>query len=174
MSVEELQYVEEHGPGIAELPDGAELPPEDLDGAPELRLYPGWELGTVEQFLKGTGAGLHFMIGAAENDWRMTEEDLERMAPPLTRIMNRWEPALRLSPVADPMLFAHGAFLYAWRSMLERKRANYDAEREEQQGPAVGYERAAPAGPESNGASAAAEDEQPATYFPTGGADDDQ
>jgi hypothetical protein len=175
--VEELEYVEERGPGILELPESSEQPPA-AEGPPEAQLYPGWELEHIEQFLKGTGAGIHFMIGAAENDWRMTEEDLERMAPPLTRIANRWQPALRLSPIADPALFAHGAFLYAWRSMLERKRALYDAERQEPE-PGAAYERAAapaaaPAGAESNGAAAPDSDEEPRTYFSQGGEDDEQ
>jgi hypothetical protein len=125
MPVAEVDYVEQAGPGIPELPDA---PPSDAlpAGQPVAPIYPGWEQGTVEQFLRGTGAGIHMLIGASERDWLMTEKDLERIAPPLTRICNRWEPALRLSPIADPLLVAHGFALYGWRSALERQRALRD------------------------------------------------
>jgi hypothetical protein len=142
-ALDEIDYLEESGPGIPELPEGpaadqvpagaiAEIPPS----------YPGWEPETVEQFLKGTGYGIHMLIGQAENDWKMTETDLERIVPPLTRICNRWEPALRLSPIADPLLVAHGFALYGWRSALERQRALKD--KQAGQRPATGerYERA--------------------------------
>jgi hypothetical protein len=82
---------------------------------------------------------LHMLAGVAEKDWLMTVADLDRIAPPLTRIANRYEPALRLSPLADPLLVAHGFALYGWRSALERKRALRDAEEQEPAGD--GYER---------------------------------
>jgi hypothetical protein len=132
MSDIEVDYLEERGPGIAELPtgqDGMVLlggdPAEEEQQAPPV--YPGWEQETVEQFLMGFGAGTHMLIGAAEKDWLMTKRDLARIAPPLTRIMNRWEPAVRMSPYADPLLVAHGFALYGWRSGLERNRALRDA-----------------------------------------------
>lgn len=135
MSDLEVDYLEERGPGVAELPaaqDGMVLlggDPAEEEPAPPV--YPGWEQETVEQFLMGFGAGTHMLIGAAEKDWLMTRRDLERIAPPLTRIMNRWEPAVRMSPYADPLLVAHGFALYGWRSALERNRALRDQAAEE-------------------------------------------
>lgn len=138
MSTVEIDYLEEGGPGIPELAEGPPAPdvPVGEDGPP---LLPGWEQETIETFLQGTGAGVHMLIGQTERDWLMTKKDLERIAPPLTRIANRWEPALRLSPIADPLLVAHGFALYGWRSALEAKRAQRDAEEEQLQGP--GYVR---------------------------------
>jgi hypothetical protein len=134
MSEEAIDYLERTGgPGITELPD--RIDPLDLPGAEdagaaggegEPSLFPGWEQGTVEQFLRGGGAGIHMLIGAGEKDWLLTKQDLDRIAPPLTRIANRWEPALRLSPFADPILLSYGVVLYAWRSALERQRALRD------------------------------------------------
>ncbi len=132
----DIDYVEETGPGIPELPAAA-VPEVEPEGATEQAL-PGWELETIEQFLRGTGAGLHMLAGVTDKDWLMTQADLERIAPPLTRIANRYEPVLRLSPVADPLLVAHGFALYGWRSALERKRALRDAE--EQAAAGDGYE----------------------------------
>jgi hypothetical protein len=149
----EVDYLEESGPGITELPAAGAVPqPSPLGGEPPPQ-YPGWEQETIETFLQGFGSGVHMLIGQSEKDWMMTKKDLERIAPPLTRIANRWEPALRLSPVADPLLVAHGFALYGWRSALERQRALRDQEELVEPGP--GYE---PAGePSTNGAGPAVE-----------------
>lgn len=126
---EEVDYVEQAGPGILELPEGeaAEEQQQALQGE-VLEELPRWEQAAVEQFLMGTGSGLHYMFGVAERDWAMTKTDLERIAPALTRICNRYEPVARLAPIADPLLVAHGLVLYAWRSELERVRALRDRE----------------------------------------------
>jgi len=152
--VAELDYTEGTGPGIPDLsqppPRASGAPPPREPPAPseqerqqELAALPGWEQGTVEQFLKGTGAGVHMLVGVADSDWLLTEKDLERIAPPLTRILNRYEPAVRVSPYADPLLVAHGFGLYGWRSALERQRALRDARREAEAGD--GYVRREPA-----------------------------
>jgi hypothetical protein len=137
----DIDYVEGNGgPGILDLGDApAPAVGEELDAATQAPIYPGWDEKTIEQFVRGTGAGIHMLAGRAEKDWVMTEKDLERIVPPLTRICNRYEPTLRLSPIADPLLVAHGFALYGWRSALEAKRAQRDAEEEAQAGP--GYER---------------------------------
>jgi hypothetical protein len=121
---DEIDYVEQRGPGIPEITAPPALPAGELDQQPEpASIYPGWEPETVEQFLSGTGHGLHLLIGAGEKDWLMTRTDLDRIAPPLTRILNRYEPSLRASVYADPLLVAHGLGLYGWRSALQRQAA---------------------------------------------------
>jgi hypothetical protein len=141
---EPLEYVEGPGPGIAELPEQTEG---DLQqGAEELRggaqpEYPGWQLDHVETFLMGLGSGIHMLIGQSEHDWEMTRADLERIAPPMMRIANRWQPALRASVYADPFMVAYGFALYGWRSALERARAIKDREAALEGAPAAGYAR---------------------------------
>jgi hypothetical protein len=173
MSETEIDYLEETGPGISELPEHVELPPGAEAEQPQ-PLYPGWDPDAVEAFVKGTGAGIHMLIGQTERDWLMTEKDLERIVPPLTRICNRWEPALKLSPVADPLLVAHGFALYGWRSALERKRAMRDAE-VELAGPRAGYvhddEDEDLAGDERGGSEISIEDLDEPSYFQNGGSD---
>jgi len=123
----EIDYVENGtGPGITELPSGVETPPGDAARGVVLDTPPGWEQEHIEQMLKGIGAGVHLLLGQNEREWLMTKEDLERMGPPATRIANRWEPALRLSPYADPVLFTYGAVLYVWRNALTMERRKKD------------------------------------------------
>jgi hypothetical protein len=116
-------YVEDSGPGFdpreqitTEIP--AVEPP-----AGEEPILERWEEATVRTALHGAGEGLHLAIGVGETDWKMTQADLDRIAPPLTRIMNRYEPTARLAPYADPILVAQGAAQYAFRSMVARKAA---------------------------------------------------
>jgi len=130
MSDVEIDYLERTtGPGITELPAGVRVQQEGTAEEPfEPSLYPGWDEEHFEIFLRGVGSGIHQLIGASEKDWLMTRTDLDRIVPPMTRIANRWEPALRLSPWADPALLIHGFALYVWRSELERRRAVKDRE----------------------------------------------
>lgn len=131
----EFDYVEGgQGPGITELPAGSAADP-DTTAAAAAAAEPAilWDQETVEQFLRGTGEGIHMLAGVGEQDWKMTERDLARIAPPLTRIANRYEPVLKLAPVADPLLVAHGFALYGWRSALERQRAIRDAQIQQRQ-----------------------------------------
>jgi hypothetical protein len=125
VSTVEIDYVEERGPGIPELPAdvrfGAQAAP---DGVPDPEvLAPAWEQEVVEQLLTGFGAGLHMAFGKAEKDLLMTQADLKRIGAPMTRILNRYEPTAALSPYADPLLVAHGFALWGWRAALERQRA---------------------------------------------------
>jgi hypothetical protein len=78
----DVDYVEQPGPGIPELPAGA--PAGVVEDAQLLPVeVPKWERETIEQLLRGTGAGVHWMWGVSERDWLMTKTDLERIAPPL-------------------------------------------------------------------------------------------
>ena len=125
-----IDYLESDGPGpgITDLPSAIEQPPAgERVGAMAVDVeLPGFQLEHVESFLKGTGAGIHLLLGQNEREWLMTKADLERMAPPLERIANRWEPALRLSPYADPLLFTYGSVLYVWRNALAVQRRKKD------------------------------------------------
>jgi hypothetical protein len=167
MPVEDHDYVEESGPGIAEL-GAAERP--TLQPPPELlEPIPKWEQATIEQLLKGTGHGIHYLAGVADDDWKMTEEDLERIAPPLTRIANRYNAIQRYAPIADPLLVGHGFVLYAWRSELERQRALRDRRDAPPTGGGDGYERAAPVERMSDEEEAVLENLERPAYFPQNG-----
>lgn len=166
--VAEVDYVEEAGPGILELPEGAPAEQQPVDGPEVLEPALRWEQDAVEDFLKGGGAILHLMIGAGEEDWKMTLEDLERIAPPLTRIANRWEPLAQLAPYADPLLVAKGFAIYGWRSALETARAKRDAQASPT-APREGYVRdQEPAGEQLVDEPVDAGEQLPADYAPPG------
>jgi hypothetical protein len=67
----------------------------------------------------------------------MSERDLERIAPPLTRILNRYEPTSRLAVASDPLLLGYGMTMYSYRSVLQA-RAAMAAQREAAEQPEGG------------------------------------
>jgi hypothetical protein len=138
-----IDYVEGGAPGIPDLPRMPDLREAQLEQEQfQPSMYPGWSEDHFHTILRGFGSGMHLLLGQTDQDWLMTQEDLDRIAPPMTRIANRWEPALKASTYADPFLVAYGLTLYTWRSMLERARALRDAEPlPDPQAPRARYER---------------------------------
>jgi hypothetical protein len=144
-TLEAIDYTEGGGPGVLELP--SEIPGVNQEQEPEVLGpgdYPGWEQEHFETVLLGIGSGVHMLIGQGETDFLMTQEDLRRIAPPMCRIANRWEPALRASVYADPILVGYGLTVWAWRGALERARAIRDREEDDGGPPAAGYVRTGP------------------------------
>ena len=137
---EPLSYVESRGPGVTELPtvEPGDRPP--IAGEVLEAEHPGWDREQIDLVLKGIGEGLHQLWGNGEDDFQMTKVDLERMGAPLHRMANRYEPLVRLSDYADPVMFTYGATMYAWRNALKRHRAILD-ERAGRTPRGAGYER---------------------------------
>lgn len=114
---------------------GPTFDPEAAAGAPPV-LHPDevlppeaeWEIETIESLLTTKGRVLHALIGVAEEDWRYTELDLAAIAPPLRRILNRYEPTKALAAHADPIVLAVAFGGYAIRSAEERRAALRDLE----------------------------------------------
>jgi hypothetical protein len=115
----ESELIGDTGPGF----DSAAAPPPPSGPAalsvPEL--VPAVDEQQIRDLLLTGGDGLHLLFGVGELDWVMTQRDLERIAPPLTRIINRYEPLARVAGQSDFLLVAFGSGMYAWRSMLERQ-----------------------------------------------------
>jgi hypothetical protein len=122
--IEELSYTEGGSPGIVAIDAAAAQ-----DVPPPIDEEAKWEEEGVREHLKMAGEGLHLAFGVAEKDWEMSKKDLDRMAGPLTRILNRYEPTARAAVVSDPILLGYGTTMYAYRSLLQR-RAVRIAERE--------------------------------------------
>lgn len=133
-----IDYVEAHGAGsVPMLPP----PPDGQAGDAQLVGEPvaaeGWVEEGVREHLVMGGEMLHAFIGVSDEDWKMSERDLERMAPPLTRILNRHEALARAAAFSDPILFTWGAGLYSYRSVLQARAARMDAAEAQAQQDAV-------------------------------------
>lgn len=113
-------FIADNGPVFDPERAAAAAPPA---AEPEAPAPIEWEEDTVKSILLLKGRALHAGIGVADQDWRYTELDLAAIAPPLTRIANRYEPVQRLAKHADPLilLFAFGG--YGVRSLEERAAA---------------------------------------------------
>jgi hypothetical protein len=91
-----------------------------LPGGGELGLQVEEE--TVRGFLTAQGELAHLAIGVGELDWRYTEADLRAIAPPLTRIVNRYPAAAEtVAALGDPAAAGIGLFNYGLRSLQERR-----------------------------------------------------
>jgi hypothetical protein len=78
----------------------------------------------VRSVLGNGGDMLHALVGVGEYDLVMTEADLDRIAPPLTRIVNRYEPVKAVAGHSDEAAVAIGFGMYGWRTALERRAVN--------------------------------------------------
>ncbi len=90
----------------------------------------------VRQWLDLAGAGLNFTLPGRkyglDDAWRMTQRDLDEIAPPLCRIVNR-HPALRAVATradVDALTVAFGFGRYAFRNLGEVAEARREAEGE--------------------------------------------
>jgi hypothetical protein len=105
-----------------------EEPEHDLDGATLHELPPPvdlWDERRVEQILVAKGEILHQLVAVeqASREWRYTETDLKAIAPPLTAILNRYEPTRAAAHVGDELALVIGFGGYTARSIMERRQA---------------------------------------------------
>jgi hypothetical protein len=108
------------GPGFT--PGATAAEPGEPGDQPAL---PGWPDDVAEEqvrsFLMTVGDAAHAVAGVGELDWRFTEKDQDRLAPPMTRITNRYETLRAVAGHSDELAVAIGMGLWGWRSMLERR-----------------------------------------------------
>lgn len=109
-------------PGPAFDPGGEEAPeqPQEADLRALPALEPEWDEEALQRLLLAKGELLHTFAGVAENDWRYTAADLKAIAPPLSRILNRYPATRAVSTAQDPLALAIGVSAYAIRSGRER------------------------------------------------------
>lgn len=117
-SSSESPYTASAGPGFDERQTPPEAPTEEAQGIGAFAAE--WEQEQVSDWLKNTGALMHAGFGVGEHDWEMTRADLERIAPPATRILNRYQFTKAIAAYSDPAAVAIGTGLWGWRSTLER------------------------------------------------------
>lgn len=115
-------FIADAGPAFDPEAAAAEAPPTPPPFAAEQLLELEWEEDAIKGLLGLQGRVLHAAIGVSEQDWTYTDLDLQAIAPPLTRICNRYEPIRQYARHADPVALATGLAAYATRSLLERRR----------------------------------------------------
>jgi hypothetical protein len=112
-------FVGDAGPGF-DAAGAGDAPPAGPD-VPLEAFTPDVDEEQIRSALRNLGDGAHAVIGVGELDWCMTQTDLERIAPPLTRIVNRYPALAAAAGHSDELAVAIGTGLYTWRSLLERQ-----------------------------------------------------
>jgi hypothetical protein len=115
-------FIDDPGPAFDSKQAAAEPAPEPP--APELAagvVDVGWEEDTVRSLLSAEGQVVHSLAGVADDDWLWLSHELDAIAPPLTRILNRY-PALRAAAEAgDGMAVMIALGGHVTRSYMTRR-----------------------------------------------------
>jgi hypothetical protein len=113
-------FIGDPGPAFDSKQAAAEPAPEP---PPELTpvVEVGWEEDTVRSLLSAEGQVVHSLAGVGDDDWLWLAHELDAIAPPLTRILNRY-PALRAAAEAgDGMAVMIGLGGHVTRSYMTRR-----------------------------------------------------
>ncbi|MFL5910773.1 MAG: hypothetical protein ACJ768_09435 [Gaiellaceae bacterium] len=115
-------------PGPAFDPEGAPAAPEPEEDRSGWFEDPHWEESTIRDALVLQGEIAHSLVEwRLELDgtdvWQHTQKDLRAIAPPLTRILNRYEPTRLAAAAGDEALLAAGLMRYASRNVMRTRRA---------------------------------------------------
>jgi hypothetical protein len=80
-----------------------------------------WDPAVVKSMLQAQGSALHAVAGKAEQDWIYTKDELSAIAPPLTRILNRYDATRVAAATGDELALILGLTGHTMRSLQERK-----------------------------------------------------
>jgi hypothetical protein len=139
-------FVGNTGPGFDPTRNGSGPAPDPVaadDGLQPVLQIPEVTEDQIRAVLGNGGDMLHALVGVGDYDWVMTQADLGRIAPPLTRIVNRYEPLQAAAGFSDEAAVAIGFGMYGWRTALERR----SVQRAREQGQHVPGEQAGPTAP---------------------------
>lgn len=125
-------------PGPAFNPEAAAAappPPAPDEPAPDSG---GWDEDRVRMWLGVKGQALHgfLAVDPDSTEWIYTEQDLQMIAGPLARILNRYDATAALAEASDEASVAIGFGGYALRSYGERKAALRARRARQEQAPA--------------------------------------
>jgi hypothetical protein len=118
-------FVADPGPAFDARREQASSQPAPEPEAPALeqQLFDQWDEERVRAILTAQGFTVHALFGVAERDWVYTEADLETIAPPLARILNRYDLTRAAAHVGDEAAVAMGLGGYVVRSVVARRAA---------------------------------------------------
>lgn len=138
-------------PGPAFVPEESAPPPASAaaldqdEYAPPAPQPVEWTPERAEGIVRGIGFLLHRADGlgskpGGEDLWRATEQDAADAAPPLARILNRYEPARRLAGISDEAELGFVLAGYVKRNLALRGRLTAELREVEPEGPYEGAE----------------------------------
>lgn len=115
-------FIADPGPAFDAAQAARDPEPELAPGGPLVAdLLPAWEEDAVRSILTAQGQLVHGVAGVADDDWIYLQHELDAIAPPLTRILNR-VPALRAAAEAgDGIAVMIGLGGYSVRSYTARR-----------------------------------------------------
>jgi hypothetical protein len=116
-------FIGNPGPGFDPTQAGQATDPNGFSSDPPQPVLPIPDVSEdqIRSALANGGDMLHALVGIGEYDLVMTQADLDRIAPPLTRIVNRYEPLQAVAGHSDEAAVAIGFGMYGWRTALERR-----------------------------------------------------
>jgi hypothetical protein len=109
-----------------EVDDDRTAPPElDEPNSPAWTPDDLWDEQRVRSVLQAKGLVLHGLLAVdpSSDEWSYTDDDLSAIAPPLTRILNRYDATRAAAAAGDELAVAVGFGGYAIRSYGQRKAA---------------------------------------------------
>lgn len=111
-------FVADPGPAF-DADAASELPPPE----PAAILDVEWDEQTVRGLLTAKGEVLHMALAVDKesDEWRYTRGDLTAIAPPLTRILNRYDATRAAAGTGDELALIIGLTGYVGRSIAERR-----------------------------------------------------
>jgi len=110
---------------------GPDFDPEQTPEAPEPEISPeqealeGWSEDTIRSLLTVQGNATHALLRVGPDDadtWKHTEDDLRAIAPPLTRILNRYDATRAAAAAGDEIALGAALAAYGAKNYTRRRR----------------------------------------------------
>jgi ABC-type Fe3+ transport system substrate-binding protein len=110
----------EFDPRLSPEPPDIELVDPEL--ADELDI--GWTESQIRDllFTQGSATNFFFRLDPEDDTWKHTEDDLKAIAPPLTRILNRYDATRAAAAAGDEIALGTALFNYGARNVTKRRR----------------------------------------------------
>ncbi|PZR70112.1 MAG: hypothetical protein DLM63_00205 [Solirubrobacterales bacterium] len=118
------EFIADPGPAFdpEQAPDAPELEFEDEIA---LELQEGWQEETIRSLLVTQGNVTHALLKVGADDgetWKHTQDDLRAIAPPMTRILNRYDATRAAAAAGDEIALAAAVAAYGARNYTRRRR----------------------------------------------------
>lgn len=119
------EFVADPGPAFdpEQAPDAPELQLENELAVAELE--EGWREETIRSLLVTQGNVTHALLKVGPEDsetWKHTQDDLRAIAPPMCRILNRYDATRAAAAAGDEIALAAAVAAYGARNYTRRRR----------------------------------------------------